>query len=136
MASPDVRRQPFLPLALALLAGAAIAGVDNLADGGEVSPLGIVVLLFVASAAIGAFCARRRWLYAAALWVWVPGAHLFKHALGLPDTIHPNTLRSILLLAAFTLAVTALGTGAGVLVRRGWVSGNGARGSTGAGESR
>jgi len=45
-------------------------------------------------------------------------AHLVKHVLGLPDTLHPNTYTSILYLAAFTLVVATVGTGSGVLLRR------------------
>ena len=41
-----------------------------------------------------------------------------KHALGLPDTLHPNTYLSILYLAAFTLVVAIIGTGCGLLVHR------------------
>jgi hypothetical protein len=45
-------------------------------------------------------------------------AHLIKHVLGLPDTMQPNTYTSILMLAAFTLAVATIGTGCGILLRR------------------
>ncbi|MBE0594716.1 MAG: hypothetical protein IH616_20190, partial [Gemmatimonadales bacterium] len=34
-----------------------------------------------------------------------------------PDTLHPNTYASILLLAAFTLGVTLAGTGGGLVFR-------------------
>jgi hypothetical protein len=45
-------------------------------------------------------------------------AHVVKHVLGLPDTLHPNTYVSILYLAAFTLVVATVGTGCGVLAHR------------------
>jgi len=36
-------------------------------------------------------------------------AHLVKHILGLPDTLHPNTYTSIMMLATFTLVILAIG---------------------------
>jgi hypothetical protein len=51
-------------------------------------------------------------------WACVPLAHVVKHVLGLPDTLQPNTYKSILMLAAFTFVVAALGTGGGLLIRR------------------
>ena len=106
-------------LGVGLVAGLAIAYVDNFAFQGEVSPIVTVVLLLVATATPAAIWGRSGWSSAAVTWMCVPFAHLFKHMLGLPDTLHPNTYTSILLLAVFTLGVTALGTGAGVLVHRG-----------------
>ncbi len=99
-------------------AGAAIAAVDNFAFGGEVSPIVIVAMLLAATATAGLIWDRRGWIAAAAAWICVPLAHLIKHALGLPDTMQPNTYTSILMLAAFTLAVATIGTGCGVLLRR------------------
>jgi hypothetical protein len=43
---------------------------------------------------------------------------LTKRILSLPDTLHPNTYTSILMLAVFSLAVVAAGTGCGLLIRR------------------
>ena len=105
-------------LGLGLVAGAGIAYVDNGAFGGEVSPIIIVVLLLGATAMAGAAWGRRGWIAAAVTWAWVPMAHLVKHVLNLPDTLHPNTYTSILYLAAFTLVVATCGTGCGVLVRK------------------
>jgi hypothetical protein len=101
-----------------LLAGAAIAAVDNFAFGGEVSPIIIVALLLAATGIAGAFWGRRGWLAAFLTGACVPSAHLARHLLGLPDTLHPNTYASILKLAAFCLAVALVGLAAGVLLRR------------------
>jgi hypothetical protein len=101
-----------------LAAGVAIAWVDNFAFEGEVSPIVIVVMLFAASATFAAMWGRLSWFASAATWMCVPLAHLVKHVLGLPDTLHPNTYRSILMLAAFTLLVVALGVGAGMLIHK------------------
>ena len=105
-------------LGIGFAAGAAIVYVDNWAFVGEVSPILIVAMLLAATATAGAIWGRRGWVASFAAWVCVPLAHLVKHVLGLPDTLHPNTYASILMLAAFTLAVASIGTGCGVLFRR------------------
>jgi hypothetical protein len=105
-------------LGAGLAAGAAIACVDNFAFGGEVSPVVIIALLLAATAIAGAIWGRRGWIAAAVIWACVPLAHVVKHVLGLPDTLHPNTYTSIVFLAAFTLAVATVGTGCGVIARR------------------
>jgi hypothetical protein len=100
-----------------MISGAAIVYVDNCAFEGEVSPIVIVALLLAASAITGAIWGRSGWIAAAVTWACVPLAHIFKHVLGLPDSLHPNTYISILYLAAFTLVVAIVGTGCGVLAR-------------------
>jgi hypothetical protein len=55
---------------------------------------------------------------AGVMWACVPLAHVVKHALDLPDTLHPNTYTSILHLAGFTLMVALIGAGCGAFVRR------------------
>ena len=105
-------------LGVGLAAGAATATVDNVAFGGEVSPIVVVALLLAITATAGAVWGRRGWIPAAVAWSCVPLAHLVKHVLGLPDTLHPNTYASIGTLAAFSLAVAAAGTGGGLWVRR------------------
>ncbi len=101
---------------LGLLAGLVIASVDNFAFGGEVSPIVIVLLLLIAAALAAGIWGRQGWIAAAGVWVCVPLAHLIKHVLGLPDTLHPNTYTSIFMLAAFTCVVTTLGAAAGALL--------------------
>lgn len=100
------------------IAGAGIAAVDTLAFGGEVSPIVIVGMLLVISGAIGITWGSRGVVAAGLAWVWLPLAHVVKRAFGLPDTIQPNTYASILLLGIFSLAVTGLGLGFGIAVRR------------------
>jgi hypothetical protein len=107
-----------VPLGFGFAGGAALVYVDNYAFGGEVSPIIVVAMLLAATAASGVTWGRRGWVAAIATWACVPLAHLAKHFLGLPDTLHPNTYPSILLLAAFTLVVATVGTACGVLVRR------------------
>jgi hypothetical protein len=51
----------------------------------------------------------------------MPLANLSKHVLDLPDTLHPNTHASILLLATFSFVVATVGTGCGVLIHDSWL---------------
>ncbi len=106
-----------LPAGIGLAAGVLIAAVDNFSLNGEVSPIVIVAMLFVTTAIAGVICGRRGWVVSGAGWVCVPLAHLIKHILDLPDTLHPNTYTSILMLAAFTFGVAAIGTACGVVLR-------------------
>ena len=106
------------PLITGLVAGAAIVYVDNCAFGGEVSPIIIVGLLLAATVMAGAVWGRSGWIAAAVTWACIPFAHVVKHVLGLPDTLHPNTYTSILYLALFTLMSGTIGTGCGLLARR------------------
>lgn len=105
-------------LGIGFAAGATIAYVDNFAFEGEASPIIIVAMLLAATAIAGGIWGQRGWVAVAAAWASVPLAHVVKHVLGLPDTLQPNTYMSILMLAAFTLVVAALGTGCGLLIRR------------------
>jgi hypothetical protein len=104
-------------LACGLVVGAGIASVDNILFEGEVSPIIIVSLLLATTFAAGAMWGRRSLVATVAMWAWVPAAHLTKRVLGLPDTLHPNTNISLLLLAIFTLAVAGVGTLCGCWVR-------------------
>ncbi|MCB1051361.1 MAG: hypothetical protein H6510_17745 [Acidobacteria bacterium] len=110
--------RPILPLGIGLVAGLAIAFVDNVAFGGETSPIVIVGLLLAASASAGWVWGVQGWSAALGIWLWVPLAHLLKHLFGLPDTLQPNTYPSILLLAGFSFLVSALGYAAGLLIHK------------------
>jgi hypothetical protein len=103
-------------LSVGLAGGVAVAYVDNCAFGGEVSPIVVVALLLTATATAGAVWGRQGWITSAVVWACVPLAHLIKHVLDLPDTLHPNTYTSILYLAAFSSVVATIGTGCGMLV--------------------
>lgn len=105
-------------LAAGVVAGITIALVDNVAFGGEVSPIVIVALLVAATTTFGGAWGRAGWVPALAAWSCVPLAHLIKHVLGLPDTLQPNTYTSILMLAAFTLVVATVGAWIGTVLYR------------------
>lgn len=105
-------------LSAGLAAGAGIVFVDNWAFEGEVSPIVIVGLLLAATAGAAAVWGRSGLVAATVVWASVPLAHVVKHVFGLPDTLHPNTYRSILFLAVFTLVVSMIGAASGLLLRR------------------
>jgi len=105
-----------IPLCFGLAAGCAIAWVDNFAFQGEVSPMVIVVLLFIAAFIATLVWGHQGWASAAAIWICVPSAHLAKHILGMSDTLHPNTYASIAKLAVFSLLITAFGATAGFMI--------------------
>lgn len=88
-----------------------------MAEGVDVE-LRVAAMLFVMTAIAGLIWDRRGWVVSGAEWACLPVAHLIKHILDLPDTLHPNTYASIAMLAAFTFVVAAIGTGCGVLLRR------------------
>ena len=117
MNSKDSKTRLF-SFGVGLASGLAIAAVDNFAFEGEISPIVIVTLLFMATAVAGIVWRWRGWTMSLVVWVCVPLVHLVKHVFGLPDTLQPNTYTSILMLAGFTCVVAAIGTGCGVLIHR------------------
>jgi hypothetical protein len=103
---------------IGFIVGLVISLVDNLAFAGEVSPIVIVALLLTVTFAAGAKWGLQGWFTAAGMWICIPAAHLIKHVFDLPDTLHPNTYASILMLAAFSFAIAAIGLVCGALSRR------------------
>ncbi len=117
-------------LGAGIVAGVAIAAVDNFAFEGEASPIIIVALLLASTAAAGSMWGHPGWVASIAAWACVPLPHIIKHVLNLPDTLHPNTYVSILLLSVFTLVIAAIGTECGALARRIVPRGKGDSGSS------
>ena len=107
-----------LRLLIGLIAGAVIVFIDNFAFQGEVSPIVIVILLLASTITVGAIWKWNAWIAAITTWICVPMAHVVKHLLGLPDTLHPNTYTSILMLAIFTFIISAIGFLFGTLINR------------------
>ena len=107
-----------LRIAIGVIVGAGIALVDNVAFGGEASPILIVAMLLVSASTAGIFWGTRAVLPAALVWVPLPAVHLLKHVFAMPDTIHPNTYASILKLGVFSFAVTATGLSFGLAFHR------------------
>ena len=102
---------------IGLTVGAGIAAVDNFASGGEVSPIVIVGMLLVFGVVTGMIWGVQAAVAAAIVWAFLPMAHVLKHMMGLPDTIHPNTYPSILKLGAFTFVITTISLGIGLAFR-------------------
>jgi hypothetical protein len=119
MAEKRDRVEATLGLAVAAVAGFSICALDNFAFGGEVSPIVIVGLMFLATAGLACLAPKRRLLTTAAVCIWLPLAHLVKHLAGLADTLQPNTYKSIAMLAGFTLVVSLAGMGLGAAIRSG-----------------
>ena len=107
-----------LPTSIGLLAGLAIAAVDNLAFGGEVSPIVIVGMVLIFSSVAGTVWGSRAALPVTMAWACLPGVHLVKHVLAIPDTIPPNTYASILKLGVFSFGISAIGLGLGLAFHR------------------
>jgi hypothetical protein len=118
MSNQNVRTRWRVQASYGLLAGAATSAVDNVLFGGEVSPIVIVTMLLAATVTAAVAWGWRCWVAAIVIWAWVPVPHFIKRILQLPDTLHPNTYRSILMLGAFSFAVTVVGTMFGLLIRR------------------
>jgi hypothetical protein len=116
MSTAKVRLQ--LLLGIGFVIGTVIAAVDNFAFHGEVSPIIIVAMLLATTLVLGWVFGWRGWPASAMVWACVPLAHLIKHLLGLPDTLHPNTYASILMLAVFTFVIATIGSGCGFILHR------------------
>ena len=105
-------------LLVGLIAGAVIVFIDNFAFQGEVSPIVIVIMLLVSNITVGAIWKWQAWIATVTIWICVPLAHVVKHLLGLPDTLHPNTYTSIFMLAVFTFVVSSIGFLFGTLINK------------------
>jgi hypothetical protein len=105
-------------LLVGIIVGAVIVFIDNFAFQGEVSPIVIVILLLVSTVIAGTIWKWHAWVTGVTIWICVPLTHVVKHLLGLPDTLHPNTYGSILMLAVFTFIVSAAGFLFGTLINR------------------
>jgi len=114
----NMQTSSFLRLGIGLLAGTAIAATDNLAFGGEVSPIVIVAIVVIFASAAGTVWGSRAILPITMAWVFLPVVHLVKHVFSMPDTIHPNTYASIVKLGVFSFAISAVGLGFGLACYR------------------
>jgi hypothetical protein len=118
MAPATIVGRPFRQTIYGALLGTLVVFVDNVAFEGEVSPIIIGAMLLMGTALVGTLWGWGGWYASGIAWICVPMAHMIKYLLGLPETLHPNTYASILRLAAFTLALSLIGTGVGVLLRK------------------
>jgi hypothetical protein len=105
-------------LTVGLLIGAGLFYLDGYAFGGEVSPIVTIGCVLFAIAGLSLTWGMSSWIAASITWVMLPLGHVVKHALGIPDTIQPNTYLSIAGLAVVTLAAAIVGGAVGMLIRR------------------
>lgn len=103
---------------IGLAIGSCIAFTDNYAFEGEISPVVIVAFLFISAFSVVALFGNPGCIAAIGIWFCLPISHFIKIGLGLPDTLHPATFRSAVLLAVFTLIVVSIGSACGMVFRR------------------
>lgn len=103
---------------IGLAIGSCIALIDNYAFKGEISPIVIVALLFFSAFSVVAFFGNPGCIAAIGIWFCLPMSHFIKISLGLPDTLHPATFGSAVLLAVFTIIVVSIGSVCGMVFRR------------------
>jgi hypothetical protein len=104
--------------ALAVALGLLVAWFDVAAPFGDDTEKGTIFLWLGSCGGLGVLQPRRPWRWALLVGPWVAVAHLVRHALGLPDSVHPNTYTTILLLVPVSLAVCLLGAYGGSLLAR------------------
>lgn len=95
-----------------------LTAVDKAAPFGDDTSQFTVFLWLVFSGLLGFAVPRRPWRWAVLMGPWLPLTHLLVHAMGLPDSIRPNTYTAILILVPVSLAVCSLGVYAGAFARR------------------
>ncbi len=105
-------------LAAGLVAALLLAVVEAGMVVGPVRPVVMVALTLAVGAVIGAIWGWRRWPAAIMAGASVPLRHFVIRLLGLPDTTQPNTFDAVLMMGIFSLAVSAAGFCAGVLMRQ------------------
>jgi hypothetical protein len=98
--------------------GLFTAAVDKAAPFGDDSSMLTVLLWLLFSGVMGFSVPRRPWRWALVLGPWTALLHLVVHALGLADSIHPNTYATILILVPVSLAACCLGAYGGAMARR------------------
>jgi len=101
-----------------LIIGVIISYVDNFLFEGEVSPIVIVLLLLIATIGVGVLWRWKGVIISALIWIWLPITHITKKVFDLPDTLHPNTYKSIFMLTIFTFSVSSIGFLLGVSINR------------------
>jgi len=111
-------RNKIIKYIAAIVIGLFISALDNYAFEGEISPIFIIMLLFLFSSGMALIINTEAYILSIIIWVFLPAVHFIKHLLGLSDSIQPNTYESILLLALVTFAVSQVGFMVGCTIRK------------------
>ena len=84
--------------------------------GDDSSKLTLLLWLFF-SGSLGFAMPRSPWRWALLVGCWVSLGHLVVHVLGFPDSIHPNTYATIVILIPVSLAVCSVAAYGGAAAR-------------------
>jgi hypothetical protein len=112
------RRLGVAAYAMAVAHGLLVAAFDVAAPFGDDTEKCTVLLWLLSCGSLGLLRPRRPWRWALLVGPWVPAVHAARHALGLPDSLNPNTYVTVLILLPVSLAVCLAGAYAGSLVGR------------------
>lgn len=104
------------PVVTGVAAGVAVAAIETW-GGGAVRPVVLVALLMAASLGLGLRWGWAGWPGALGAALPVPGLHVAKHVLGLPDFIQPDTYDALVMMALFDVALCGAGLAAGAVLR-------------------
>jgi hydrogenase/urease accessory protein HupE len=109
------------PVAMTL--GLLVAWFDVHIPFGDDTEKVTVLLWLVSSGVLGLLQPRQPWRWALLIGPWVAIVHGVRHALGIPDTMNPNTYATALILVPVSCVVCLIGAYCGALARRA-ISGN------------
>jgi hypothetical protein len=113
-----MRRNRIIKYISAIVIGLFISALDNCAFGGEISPVIVIMLLFLFCAGMAFIVNTYAYLISIIIWIFLPLVHFINHLLGFTDSIQPNTYQSIFLLALVTFAVSQIGFVVGRIIRK------------------
>ena len=102
----------------AIILGLIIVCVDLFAGRGEISPAGVLLLLLIAGAIVGAIHRKFSLLLAVLTAVSLPAVHLALHISGRKTTLQPDTVTSILMVGVVSLCAATIGVLIGAAARR------------------
>ena len=111
-----MKNQVSLCYAFSIVLSGTIAYLDAVFKSDD-APMVILALWILAGGALGIMGPFKPWRWAVVVALGVPAIHLIRHALGLPDNIHPNTYVSILLVGVVGLCAVLAGAYGGAFAR-------------------
>jgi hypothetical protein len=103
---------------LGVALGLVTAAADVASPWGDDTGKVVLLLWLVSAALLGFLRPARPWRWAPLVGLWLPLAHLVLLALGLPDTINPNTWSTAAILVPVALAACLIGAYGGAFLRK------------------